>query len=244
MPTDAPNEPGIGRAATAVKPFGSTTPRELVHLIGHDLSGRVGNTASFMEIAQRALAKGDTDRAQELLERAASAGRASRAIIDRLVQLLGTPDEVGEASPVELEAVLDECAAALPDLEIGRSTPLPVVVVHEPTFRGALLEILDNAVRFADDSRGPVATVRVLMSAEGRHCAIEIRDNGRGIPPDKIARALEPGRRSTRTTACSRSAGSSPRIRPPRVIPRGMRTRTPLTGRPSTTISSSPSVGE
>lgn len=76
--------------------------------------------------------------------------------------------------------------------EIAVTTPLPVVLGHEPSLRQVLINLFANAVKFVPSDRAPRVTVRAEI--EGRHARLWIEDNGIGVKPEdreRIFRAFE-----------------------------------------------------
>ncbi len=73
------------------------------------------------------------------------------------------------------------------EIEIAPDTPL--VLADERAFRQMLLNLLSNAVKFTQDGG------HIVVACGGRPdggLAVSVRDDGPGIPEDKLARVLEP----------------------------------------------------
>ncbi|OAN46777.1 hypothetical protein A6A04_06060 [Paramagnetospirillum marisnigri] len=67
--------------------------------------------------------------------------------------------------------------------------PLPEVSADRAALVEVFLQLIDNAVRFRAPERRPI--VRVSAHREGRMVRFEIRDNGIGIDPARVARMFE-----------------------------------------------------
>lgn len=71
-------------------------------------------------------------------------------------------------------------------LEIDLPGDLPPLRLDRTRIRQVLLNLLTNAARFTD-----VGWIRVHACLLDREVAVSIQDSGRGIPPDKLAKAFE-----------------------------------------------------
>jgi two-component system cell cycle sensor histidine kinase PleC len=74
-------------------------------------------------------------------------------------------------------------------VEIAIAADTPLVLADERAFRQMLLNLLSNAVKFAPQG----GRIRISCSASGGGgLEIAVRDNGPGIPEEKLERVLEP----------------------------------------------------
>jgi signal transduction histidine kinase len=72
---------------------------------------------------------------------------------------------------------------------VGKLAPrLPAVLIDVPSLRQMLLNLIANAIQYA----GEGATITVITQRVGNDISVEVRDNGRGMPAEKIARILGP----------------------------------------------------
>jgi len=74
-------------------------------------------------------------------------------------------------------------------LEIQIALGAPLVLADERAFRQMLLNLLSNAVKFTPEG-GHIAIICTWAPEGGLE--VTVRDNGPGIPEDKLARVLEP----------------------------------------------------
>jgi two-component system cell cycle sensor histidine kinase PleC len=74
-------------------------------------------------------------------------------------------------------------------LETGFAADTPLVLADERAFRQMLLNLLSNAVKFTPEGGHIVVTCAGLS---GGGLEVIVKDNGPGIPEDKLARVLEP----------------------------------------------------
>ncbi len=170
--------------------------------VSHDLRGSLGGAASLSRLAGQALADGDLERAQRMLE----VMSPQLEHLASLVRDLLTLSKLGEAAldrqeqPLEplvrqaLEqlAMEPDCAGALRQavVEVGA---LPRLPVDGTLLRQVFVNLLANALRFAGGG-GRAPTVRVGSAAAhaGDTLAIFVEDNGPGFAPEAATRLFEP----------------------------------------------------
>ena len=98
-------------------------------------------------------------------------------------------------SPVDLNALAERCAreswpqARAASVDLGfEPAPAPVLVeAHAGQLREALLNLLDNSLRYVP--AGGQVTVQVFADSEG--ACVRVVDDGPGIPADERPRAGE-----------------------------------------------------
>jgi signal transduction histidine kinase/CheY-like chemotaxis protein len=72
-------------------------------------------------------------------------------------------------------------------LELDGPKDLPKLHLDRTRIRQVLLNLLTNATRFTDDGG-----IQVHTHVEEEEVVVVVQDTGRGIPPDRLARAFEP----------------------------------------------------
>ncbi len=163
---------------------------EFLALASHELRTPLTPTMGYLELAPRALAAGDTDRALRYVARATEqVGRLNALVGDLLdvgrlrggkldlergdVDLAAVVRRAVEAAEVEAEAqgqriVLDASAAPLPVRgDAGR-------------LEQVALNLLTNAVKYAP--RSPTVDVRLWRDTRADEAVLEVRDAGPGVP--------------------------------------------------------------
>lgn len=104
------------------------------------------------------------------------------------------PREV-RRTPVQLRSVVTEVARALTydleekEVQIRVAEDLPRIEADEPLLRQALFNLLLNAVQAVE--RGGQIEVAAIPD-EGRTLALEVRDNGPGVPPEHRLDVFKP----------------------------------------------------
>jgi CheY-like chemotaxis protein len=101
--------------------------------------------------------------------------------------------DLGEVVREATDIVRGLVAARGLSLEVHIDDNLPRIRLDRTRIRQVLLNLLTNATRFTD--AGFIRTSVRLANDEGAPCPAEaiigVEDSGRGIPPDKLARAFE-----------------------------------------------------
>jgi signal transduction histidine kinase len=177
----------------------NTSNERLAHFAGqvsHDLK----NPLTSVSLSLEALEMEVTDPYQ-----VATVSRARRGV-DRMSGLISNLLEFASqgAAPgddvVDLEAELD---SALDDLagrlsrDAVRAGPLPVVHGDGSQLRSVLMNLLDNAAKFAREGEPPDIEVEAVRLG-ARH-RLEVRDRGRGVPDDQRERVFAPLARLDKT---------------------------------------------
>ncbi len=88
-----------------------------------------------------------------------------------------------------LPLVRERSAAARVRIELDIAAGLPRVIIDLRRVKQILINLLSNAIKFTE--AGGNITILAAM-AEGGSLEIAVRDNGIGMRPEDISRALEP----------------------------------------------------
>jgi signal transduction histidine kinase len=162
-------------------------------MASHDLRQPLQTVISAHELLARRLA----DRTErEHLERGEQAAAQLAEKLDQLVdalQLLQRTSRI-EPEPVPLEPVLQRLMQQLADPAWRKGVALRVVPTQAVVMsQAALLEgMLRNLARNALDHTMPGGRVLIGCRQRGTAFRIEVRDNGEGIPSDKLMTVFEP----------------------------------------------------
>lgn len=122
------------------------------------------------------------------LDRISHGAAAMRRILDDLDDLssasfggIALEQQVSELNGV-VRSIVDSMAPVLSGHPVQLSTTGPVhVSVDVPRMDQVLRNLLSNAAKFSP----PGAAIDVRIVADGRHCQIDVRDHGCGVPPDR-----------------------------------------------------------
>ena len=107
---------------------------------------------------------------------------------ERLVRYLRITSD-GTVASIDPAEALAEAVARCQDPPETVVSELPDVVAGRQLLVDAVVEILDNAARYAVDGIAPV--VRVTGSVDDAWSVLRFADNGFGIAADRVERAFE-----------------------------------------------------
>jgi signal transduction histidine kinase len=161
---------------------GQAVQRRFVADASHELRSPLATIATGLEL----LSRGDADR------ETVTALRAETARLGRLVDallLLARADESGLRPRFE-DVDLDEVAEAERLRPAARIVPrIEAAHVRVVGDRGQLAQVVRNLVDNA--CRHARSTVVVSVGRDGRTAALDVADDGPGVPPDQRARVFE-----------------------------------------------------
>ena len=172
--------------------------RFLLSSISHDLKTPVTAIIGYIEGILDGVAR-TPEKQVEYLETARTKARLVNAMIDDL--LLYTKLDMKQLpfhfEKTNLAAYLEDCVAehqyefSLHGLQLTfaseKQEPM-FVYLDKERFRRVLQNILDNAVKYTERRPG---RVEVVLRETATSAIVEIRDNGRGIPPEHVSRIFD-----------------------------------------------------
>ncbi len=169
-----------------------TANERLEHFAGqvsHDLKNPLTSVSLSLEALELDVI--DDDQLDTLARARRGVDRMDGLISDLLTfAALGAPPRHDLVDlHAELASALDDLAGRLPAgaLDVGE---LPVVRGDAAQLRSVLVNLIDNAVKFTDDGEVPAIEVGSWV-LDGRR-RIEVRDRGRGVPPEQHQRIFAP----------------------------------------------------
>jgi len=168
-------------------------------MVSHDLRGPLGGLKGLSALALQALDAGDAARARRMLDLMHQESERLVQLVHDLLTLARVNHTELALRPTPLDAVLDEALDMLA-LSEGDALRARVQREHLPTAQadGALLRqvfvnLLSNAVKFSGG--GADVQVRVRGDEQPGEVVVEVRDHGRGFPPERAAELFQPFRR-------------------------------------------------
>ncbi|MGL1888318.1 MAG: tetratricopeptide repeat protein [Reichenbachiella sp.] len=161
-------------------------------VVSHDLRGPMGNLVNVSDMMQTYL---DNDEIEEVIEINALLRESSTEIVDLLENLLNwaMAQQDNVSYDIQSVSVEDLCNANLRVLQVTAKEKnielLPLEVwselvlkVDENTISTAVRNLISNALKFTHEG----GKVEVLVRQEGAMGVISVKDNGIGIPEDKM----------------------------------------------------------
>ncbi len=171
--------------------------RDFVANVSHELKTPITAIKGCVETLLDGAAA-DPEASRRFLEIIARQGERLNAIIDDLLTLSrieqdaerhDIPLQVGALRDV-LEAAIQSCSVTATARSIRLDLECPedvMAVINPPLLEQALVNLIDNAVKYSDEGGRVLLTVRHA----GVETLIEVRDWGCGIPREHLARLFE-----------------------------------------------------
>lgn len=171
--------------------------RDFVANVSHELKTPIASIKGFVETLLDGAADNPAD-AKRFLQIVAKQADRLAAIIEDLLALSRIEQSEGADNlPVEpaaiggvLAAVADDCGPRAAERSIALDTqcdPVLVAEVNAPLLEQALINLVDNAIKYSDAGR----TVWMEAEAAGDELVIRVRDEGCGIAAEHLPRLFE-----------------------------------------------------
>ncbi len=165
--------------------------------VSHDLKNILNPLSMHAQLAQRALARGETEKVSAGLEECRAVIRRGVETIDRLRAFSRQTPEA-RATRADLNALVREAIAlARPRLSSRAGTPPRIevelgdvteVVMHTDEVLSAVVNLVVNAIDAMPDG----GIVKVSTAARDDGMAVTVADNGPGMSAEVQARVFEP----------------------------------------------------
>ena len=161
--------------------------------VAHEINNPLTAIIANAQLMQREISP--DDEIYESLDLIARAGARAAHVVRNLLdfarkeryQLL--PTDVNETLKRAISLVQHELLARSITLDYLPQTDLPLVPASQDQIQGVWLNLLLNAIDAIEHTDG---VLRVKTSLSGDYVHVEIADNGKGVPPDRLDRIFEP----------------------------------------------------
>jgi signal transduction histidine kinase len=149
----------------------------------------------------------DPARAQQYGELIDAEGRRLTEMVEQVLDYAGMANasRTVTAGPIDVGTLAADVLASCRTLvdggfaiEIDIAHPLPPVMADEPAVRGAIQNLVINAMKYGDDGHWLRLEVRPVRSAARTEVEITVSDRGLGIDPADLAHVFEPFYRGRR----------------------------------------------
>jgi signal transduction histidine kinase len=164
--------------------------------VTHDLKAPLVTIRGFADYLEKDARAGRTDRLAADAARITEAVAKLQRLLDELFELSRAGRPVGPPVAVPAEELVQEALrlvrgrAQATGARVEVTGPLPVVFGDRARLAQVMQNLLDNAMKFAADSGGPVVTVEARPE-EGGQAVLVVRDNGIGIETRHRDRVFE-----------------------------------------------------
>ncbi len=169
------------------------------HNVSHDLRAPLRNISSFVQLLNRKYGAGLDEQAARYLGHITDGA----AQMDQLIEDLLKFSRLGRGSitiePISLDEVFEQAAGSLSSqleeagAEVKLGGPMPGVMGSKNLVTHAVINVLENAVKYREPDTPLVITVD--HEVRGGTVAISISDNGLGIAPEFLQEIFKAFRR-------------------------------------------------
>jgi PAS domain S-box-containing protein len=174
---------------------------DFAYMVSHDLKAPIftikGMASAVLEDHQGALGADG----RELMEHIVEAAKRLEELVASVIEYSSIAAKDGQQVPVELAGVIDSVMADFSEI-IKRKNASVIIAGELPAVAGSQVRLyqvfsnlIGNALKYSADERRPEITISRRRSA-GSNIIIEIRDNGIGVPGDKLRDIFRPYHRA------------------------------------------------
>ena len=180
---------------TFIGKYTSTIERQTTRLenfnrmVSHELRQPIGALQFALTLAQATDDAAERDRYREVVDR--NLARLN-GMIDRLAVISRmTPVDTAQSQRLDLGLVAREVARQLRDMADARAVeirvvdPFPVVTVDVAALELVLINLVANAIKYAEPARA-VRFVEIVSEIRDSAALLHVRDNGIGIAPERV----------------------------------------------------------
>jgi signal transduction histidine kinase len=180
---------------TFIGKYTSTIERQTTRLenfnrmVSHELRQPIGALQFALTLAHTTDDAGERDRYREVVDR--NLARLN-GMIDRLAVISRmTPVDTAQSQRLDLGLVAREVARQLRDMAEARAVeirvidPFPVVTVDVAALELVLINLVANALKYAEPARA-VRFVEIVSEVRDSAALLHVRDNGIGIAPERV----------------------------------------------------------
>ncbi len=166
---------------------------QFASMAAHDLRAPLSVVAGFGALLRDRYADRLDAQGVEFLGYIADGVDEMQELIDGMLQIARSGAAGLEVTDVDAGELVDDVVASFDDELAGRDVrveveQLPVVRADPRRLRQVFVNLLSNALKFADDP----ALVEIRAERNGRAWKFEVQDNGVGVPPEHAERIFDP----------------------------------------------------
>ena len=190
------------RAAKETAERANNAKSDFLALMTHELRSPLTSIIGFSRMLPRIAKDSLPERGLDMLERIERNGKHLLSLINGLLDL--SKIEAGRVSvdirPVDVARLVGDVVQSLdgqrtPEVELRAALPMPAerlatVDTDEAKLKQILINLVSNALKFTKQGGVTVAVLADPVTA--RPTAIEVRDTGIGIPPDRVEAIWNP----------------------------------------------------
>jgi two-component system OmpR family sensor kinase len=164
--------------------------QHFTYAVSHDLRAPLRHIVSYARLVEEDAGPQLSEEVQGFLSTITDSARHMGQLLDGLAALSrvgAAPVDVGAVSLQEMvQSAYQTVVAQYPqhNVEWRVASDLPVVQADPALLRQALVQVLDNAVKFSTTRKPAVIEINTLPAQSSGVVALQVRDNGVGFNPD------------------------------------------------------------
>jgi PAS domain S-box-containing protein len=169
-----------------------TELERFTYTVSHDLKSPLITIKGFAGMVDDDARKGDMPQLKKDLGRITDAAETLEALLSDLLELSRIGKVVNPFTPVPLGTIVHEARDLLAGplaergVRVEIDPELPVVMVDHARIREAIINLMENAIKFSGDRRDP--RIRIGVEYDGKTPVFFVKDNGIGINPNYLGR--------------------------------------------------------
>lgn len=171
--------------------------QQFAYVASHDLQSPLRSISGFVQLLERRCGDQLDEQARDWIRRTADGAQRMNTLIRDLLEYARVESRARPFVDVDLAEVVSD-ALTLLDASIADAGavvdcgPLPTVRGDRAQLVQLMQNLIGNAVKYHGE-RPPRISISARSTAEG--CAVSVRDNGIGIPPESREKVFEVFRR-------------------------------------------------
>lgn len=175
--------------------------QSFTYVVSHDLRAPLRHIVSYAHLVQEDAGPLLNAEVQGFLTTITDSAKHLGAMLDALLELSRVGTVPLQWSEVPLQALVQELVTELNQSASGPATTwtvapdLPVVHADAALLRGALAQVLGNAVKFSRTRERPAVEISTTADAASGNTLLTVRDNGVGVNTATLDTAFPPFQR-------------------------------------------------
>lgn len=166
--------------------------------VSHDLRGPLGGIAGVARLARDFVASGDSVQAERMLQLISARATDTEKLVGSLLTFARSTETALHTQAIDTQALVRDVLEQLQPADGTTALPvtvgiLPPVVADEALLKQVFVNLITNALKFADAAQQPQVEVGVLHEPE--RSVFFVRDNGVGFGPEQLTRLFKPFQR-------------------------------------------------
>ena len=172
---------------------------DISYMISHDLRSPILTIKGMIEVLKQDLTRGKTDSSEETIGFISSAIGRLESLISSVLNYFKLSAQDAENSEFNLKVLVEDTLKDLDAVRNGEVTlngpDLNICSDKQKCYR-ILSNLILNAFKYRDPARPLDLNIEWNLSASARDVEINIKDNGLGIPEEKLSSIFRPFQRA------------------------------------------------